>query len=587
MMRRPTVTLFVALALAGGLPGVARAEDPPPRPPVVQKTEAEAGCIYGTQPTSSFVPKTYDRSYTAAFEWNQVHNPQTDCNVTLGWFPFTRSPVSLNFTMVMEKENNDASSNNAVCAAGAADPACTPDTWAQMLSTAVTYRCSAQNDLNCISSIQAVDESGTVTEGVFVRNFPEVPRVAGSASNGAWVAEGGGTPMWEFALPSGKLTLLSNGLIETNFSARNGKWEVREDPGFRLTLFGVSVTPDATARKPTVETNDISFNGRTIRKVGVGGGIPPGCIASDTGECAREVPLPAGYRFRVTLQLPESALLFLNARLREPTAYTEPLPNGYRFVIEAAPADVLSVAQVFPKAVLQRSAVENILTKTRGDRWVFDRANVDNFSEGAGSEALLWLNEVIPIIGDRTSWVSAVWNVSTARNSRAFGSKCQARVKNSFLGVVSTNATAYSEGPPRYNESTATLEYEVAAPHFLPDGKTEAIGRYALNLNADFMTCLLGVSKVPDQAKIELTYGTGEVNAATINVKQTKNWLTLIAENFTYSSPRIKVSFPQAATATTKTVAKSKAPAKTVTCVKGKTAKKFLGTKCPRGWKKK
>ena len=252
-----------------------------------------------------------------------------------------------------------------------------------------------------------------------------------------------------------------------------------------------------------------------------------------------------------------------------------------------APADVLSVAQVFPKAVLQRSAVENILTKTRGDRWVFDRANVDNFSEGAGSEALLWLNEVIPIIGDRTSWVSAVWNVSTARNSRAFGSKCQARVKNSFLGVVSTNATAYSEGPPRYNESTATLEYEVAAPHFLPDGKTEAIGRYALNLNADFMTCLLGVSKVPDQAKIELTYGTGEVNAATINVKQTKNWLTLIAENFTYSSPRIKVSFPQAATATTKTVAKSKAPAKTVTCVKGKTAKKFLGTKCPRGWKKK
>ncbi len=262
-MRRPTVTLFVALALAGGLPGVARAEDPPPRPPVVQKTEAEAGCIYGTQPTSSFVPKTYDRSYTAAFEWNQVHNPQTDCNVTLGWFPFTRSPVSLNFTMVMEKENNDASSNNAVCAAGAADPACTPDTWAQMLSTAVTYRCSAQNDLNCISSIQAVDESGTVTEGVFVRNFPEVPRVAGSASNGAWVAEGGGTPMWEFALPSGKLTLLSNGLIETNFSARNGKWEVREDPGFRLAY--PSRQMQQRESQPLKQTTSLSTDERFAR----------------------------------------------------------------------------------------------------------------------------------------------------------------------------------------------------------------------------------------------------------------------------------------------------------------------------------
>lgn len=134
----------------------------------------------------------------------------------------------------------------------------------------------------------------------------------------------------------------------------------------------------------------------------------------------------------------------------------------------------------------------------------------------------MWLNALLPYLGDKSSWVNTVWSIATTSNGYRFDEQCEAKARKSFLGIVSSNATAYTGEPPRYDRTTATLEYEMSAPHFMPDGTTLTTGCYALNLNADFMMCLLGVSKVPDQARIQLSYGTGEVNAATVNVKQTK-----------------------------------------------------------------
>lgn len=587
-MRRLLTALIAALLIVSGLGSVARAADPPPPAPgptaPVEKTEADAGCVYGSQPASSFVPRTYSRTFTSALSWEIDHRPTSECNLTIGWFPFARHTISSNYTFVAETENNGPDANNGPCPSGPADPECKPGAWQTMWAQAATYKCTAPTDLNCVSSVEAIDESGTVVAGKYLRGFPDRPKVAGSKGNGAWIADGGATPLWEFDLPSGKLNVLSNGVLETNWSSQGGNWVTRSQPSYRLTLFGVNVVADPKLPKPKTEWTESIYNGKTVKKFASGYTPDTRCLTFDEGECALEVPLPDGYRWRVTVQMPEGAMLFLNARLRQPTAYTEPIAGGFKFVIEAAPADVLSVAQVIPKAVLSRTAVEKALADSRrGDGWIFARSNVDNFSEGAGTESLVWVNTLMPYLGDRSSWVSRIWSLSTVNNATNFGQQCQDKARNSFLGVVSTNATAYTAEPPKFNQATSSLEYEVSAPHFLPDGTTVATGRYALNLNADFMTCLLGVSKVPDQAKIELTYGTGEVNAATINVKQTKNWLTLIAENFTYSSPKISVSFPKAAAP----VQPSKAVVKSVTCAKGKTTKKFTGTKCPSGWKKK
>jgi hypothetical protein len=108
----------------------------------------------------------------------------------------------------------------------------------------------------------------------------------------------------------------------------------------------------------------------------------------------------------------------------------------------------------------------------------------------------------------------------------------------------------------------------------MPDGVTLSKGRYSINMNADFVKCILGVDRVPSMARVELIYPDGEASAATLAVKQDKNWLRLYYENFTFSSPTVSVKFP-----------------KSLICFKGKgkrvQSKKLVAFECPRGWRPK
>ncbi|MEK9737432.1 MAG: hypothetical protein VW239_08935, partial [Candidatus Nanopelagicales bacterium] len=155
-----------------------------------------------------------------------------------------------------------------------------------------------------------------------------------------------------------------------------------------------------------------------------------------------------------------------------------------------------------------------------------------------------------------------------------FTSRCLDKSKGEFIGIVSSNATAYTGDPPLYDASKQALSYEVAGPHFMPDGAALSKGRYAINMNAEYVQCILGVDKVPSVARVELIYPDGEASAATLALTQDKNWLRLVYENFTFSSPTVSVKFP-----------------KSLTCVKGKgkkaKTKKVVAFSCPRGWKPK
>jgi hypothetical protein len=116
-----------------------------------------------------------------------------------------------------------------------------------------------------------------------------------------------------------------------------------------------------------------------------------------------------------------------------------------------------------------------------------------------------------------------------------------------------------------------------------------------MDMNANFIKCILGVDKVPAVAQIGIT-STGQAErVSTVTVRTDKDWLGLNVDNFTFSSPKINVKFeaPESTPASeAKTSAVNIAPklrAKTITCVKGKATKKVTGTnpKCPTGSKKK
>ena len=180
-------------------------------------------------------------------------------------------------------------------------------------------------------------------------------------------------------------------------------------------------------------------------------------------------------------------------------------------------------------------------------------------------------------------------------------SECYIKSGGDFSGVVSTNATQYISGPPTFDTTTQTLDYKVAAPHYLPNGK-DFEGSYNLEISSTLARCLYGFTDAPVSATISVVGVNGESKVSTTSMKLVGDFLRLSAEGFTFSSPtiRVKLSQPNAtsttvAAATTTTTTKtevaaaatpSKAQTKVITCVKGKSVKKVSGSnpKCPTGY---
>jgi hypothetical protein len=112
-----------------------------------------------------------------------------------------------------------------------------------------------------------------------------------------------------------------------------------------------------------------------------------------------------------------------------------------------------------------------------------------------------------------------------------------------LVGLVTTNALAYSGGAPRFKKGF--LSYQVAGAHYLPDGVTKAEGTYDLALRSETARCLYGFSQAPISGTISVIGDRGEKKIATTVVREKAGWVTLAAYGFTFSSPTIKVKLTQ------------------------------------------
>jgi hypothetical protein len=170
-------------------------------------------------------------------------------------------------------------------------------------------------------------------------------------------------------------------------------------------------------------------------------------------------------------------------------------------------------------------------------------------------------------------------------------------MKTGIGGIVTTNATAYSSGPPVFNEITQSLDYKVAAPHFDSRGN-EFKGYYNLKITAETARCIYNFQAVPLQATVSVVSPQGEKVIATTVLRADDKWLELTAANFGFSAPTLRVRLSTE-------LSKAESPAKstveptptsnaiqkkiTIVCVKGKISKKVTSVKpiCPKGFKKK
>jgi len=184
---------------------------------------------------------------------------------------------------------------------------------------------------------------------------------------------------------------------------------------------------------------------------------------------------------------------------------------------------------------------------------------------------------------------SIFWNFGA--NTYIGNNKCSAD-KTKLHGMVVTNAPIYENGPPEFRDGS--LNYRVAGIHNNIDG-SEFKGRYTYIVRSDTARCYYGFSNAPIEARVEVVSSNSSNQVASVLVSEKDGFLKLQADNFTFSSPTIKMKFSQTAEAkpaTPAVVTPVEIPAKkilSITCIKGKVSKKISGVspKCPSGYKKK
>ena len=563
------------------------------------QTDATAGCTYGTKALSELTftqPSSSENIHTG---WRNADR----CDLFMYWTSEVGPSFSYSAAQIFFTGTISGASSQAICD-GPKDPNCDPKKYpnAQFRALSAFYHCTSITDLNCISNFYVIDPKGNSAEATYLREFPEVPGIPESNDASTWYPKGGSSPLYKFTSDTATYYFLPTGVTERDWTVENGSWG-RASQSFHFgiqvgTLFeGVKGPTKPKLKEVPYSLPDGTVGKRVEFSRDTVAGFDAPCnswLAIDDNACFVGGSFPSGYRYRIVFQLPADAGYFLNGRIENPIAFTEPLPKGRRVVIEGAPAKLFSVGGLLPKSVLTKKTYDYIMGTRYAQNLVQAPADfppIENQYPGL-------LNEMLPYYGDRTTFEIEAWTLKSSNSLGRFTRECTDQSKGQILGITSSNATAFNNDPPVLDPVTKVLSYEVAAPHFGVDGKSVNVGHYYMNMNANFVKCILGVDQVPLYAQVGITYGGNTEEVMTASVSQDKDWLRMKVDNFHYSAPKLQIKFEQPASApivqpipATNSPTKSASAKKlsTITCAKGKTTKKVTAVNpvCPNGYKKK
>jgi hypothetical protein len=510
------------------------------------------------------------------------------------------------------------------------DPTCDSLQDAECASGNIRYQavvpfCTGPSDVNCTEDVGVIDESGKKTSAVFSRYFPTTaqnqfegdPRynlpsgVAGSIFTLPAAAHDGGDNYY--------LSVQMSGGGQNLNSIRLFDFSVQLSP---VKLEPVTGLGDADTGWGPIKAND--GGNPTGKDVWVDKG--PGfagdnyCIATalKEGLCAQRYAFPAGIKFYVKVRSQQSPSGWMHGRISDPDIQISEAAGVTSIEMQGFPVAVPAVYKMYtypemPQVLKDEYDVttggykkdpnfaRNPTNYVQGGRSAEDvdplkRNNIyePSPSSPAGMEQLkLW----IPFVKDKATALLSFWSVRTLTPDEMEGSSQCFRDSNRVSGIVTTNATQYSAGPPTLDKVEGTLNYVVAAPHYDPRDK-DFKGSYDLVMRSDVARCVYGFSKAPINATLSITSSDGTPQVATTLIGERNGWLYLQAKNFEFSAPIIKAKLTQEVVVEptptpTPTPAATKKPvvAKkiTITCVKGKTVKKVTAAKptCPSGFKKK
>jgi hypothetical protein len=508
------------------------------------------------------------------------------------------------------------------------DPTCSSLADSKCASGNVEYQavlpfCTSATDVYCTSDVGIIDSSGKKTSAVFNKYFPAKAQneyAGDSAKNLPSGVSGSLFSLPQAAHDGGDLYYLSTVLTggsdgkQLNMQGASVKlYPVKlesinlcspsncNDTGWGLVKAGDPTGKDVWLRQGP------GFTGQNF------------CVASSMKEnlCAQRYAFPAGLRFYVTVRTKQLPAGWLHGRLIEPDIKIS-LSGGVSTVeIQGNPMAVPVVYKMYrypemPDALKAQYDVTtggykkdpNFLRNPNGyvqGGRTFEstdplKRNVMYVPTASSPEGMDQLKLWLPYVDDKATALLSYWSARSLEGNEMEGANSCFVGSNGFTGIVTTNATQYSAGPPKFDKAEGTLNYQVAAPHYGTD-KSEFKGTYDLVIRSDVARCIYGFSKAPINATISITSSDGTPQIATTVIGEKDGWVYLRAKNFGFSAPIITAKLSQEAevvvtpTPTPTPSASTKAPIKavTITCIKGKMTKKVTAAKpkCPTGYKKK
>ena len=281
-------------------------------------------------------------------------------------------------------------------------------------------------------------------------------------------------------------------------------------------------------------------------------------VPGDVSTCAKKHAFPANTKFKVNVRLKQTPKGWFHGRMNSPEISLTTTDGINYLSIKAGSVGVPTVGASGPFESLSQT-VKDWFTKncsqeigrqcgTRlNSNWsnpLYRNAEMtpDPYSVASFSQLEMWKE----FYNDSAGAVPTNWNVRTLADSEmSSASKCVTDASG-ISGVVTTNSTLYSQGPPTYTAETGTLDYQVAAPHYLNDGKTEFLGDYNLLVREDVAQCLYGFTGTEITSSMSVVDTTGSPKQATTSLTLENGFYKFSASGFTFSAPTIKARMQSA-----------------------------------------
>ncbi len=415
---------------------------------------------------------------------------------------------------------------NKVCR-GLSDPSCAgkPITFRSVLPL-----CSSSEQLDCLEGVYASKANGSEVAGAFKEVFPKKGALDFDGSKALKVPDGRTTSIFtfkEFPHSLSEAQPIDTYAVTVSITGYNN---ADGTAGYR-SMFA-SVTPVSFRETGCDERNFgqclDGADGRAPINGGVGADQREGyrCIlwdavdgdgdgkiqtqlkTGDTSTCALKQPFPEDVRFTVKARLSQEPSGWLHGRLADPKITYETATGVTKVSVSALPVKVPVIAgNATYKAMdkgLQKyyddlcASVPTCFSPSNSRQQSIDTPKElrtlvlepTYYSKQAFDVIKVWKD----FLNDTATVVPSYWNVRTLSADEMGKAPACISAAKGVTGIVTTNATAYFEGPPSFDTKTKTLQYEVSAPHYEKDGKTEFKGVYNLIVREDVAECMYGFS---------------------------------------------------------------------------------------------